>query len=476
MSRVDELQKKYPSLPREIIVKWETLRHGIRDSDVLYKVGLWRRAAGGYQSLDHGVTAEEIAKQRPESVRPGYVLLPGPYYMKNGLGARIERDPASPYQIRESSPGRYALYEGEDKIEDVYFSNPRHWVDDPENEPRTSRGTPVTSLVTLNRRCFQIAPLRHCEYFDKGIQCKFCNYNSTHDQASAIGSKHAVSLNLDETLEAYKILGAGVRLIEGRYQSGGISSREKEANLHFRFAEAVAKATPYTPHLTLGTQPVSKKDLVRLRDTGHAAIYYAMEVWEPEIFAEVCPGKNQRDGFEGYKEACEEAVEVFGVGNVAVNLVGGVSLMAASGHKTWQESRDSMIEALRWLIKTGVFPTFHCVRLGAGSIYGDNRANAAKVPPTEYILDSALAHHELMKEYGRWETLDKLLACPLDCLAHFYAGEVGIVDVAGNPANWLKDTVPDDGNWLLKFMESTEATGWRPFIVGDRGQGTQTDP
>ena len=47
MTRLEELQKKYPSLAREILVKWEVLRHGIRDSDAVYKNGFWIRAAGG---------------------------------------------------------------------------------------------------------------------------------------------------------------------------------------------------------------------------------------------------------------------------------------------------------------------------------------------------------------------------------------------------------------------------------------------
>ncbi|MDO8673998.1 MAG: hypothetical protein Q7O66_21515, partial [Dehalococcoidia bacterium] len=182
MTRVDALQKKYPSLAREILVKWEVLRHGIRDSDAVYENGFWIRAAGGYHSLDHGVTLQDVTKKRPDAVRPGYVFLPGVFYMKNGIGARIERDVNSPYVVRETREGEYALFEGEEKIEDVYFSGPRPWGDD----LFTSKGTPATSLVTTRGRCFALAPLRYCEFFDKGEDCKFCNYNYTHHETRSL--------------------------------------------------------------------------------------------------------------------------------------------------------------------------------------------------------------------------------------------------------------------------------------------------
>ncbi|MDO8669971.1 MAG: hypothetical protein Q7O66_00890 [Dehalococcoidia bacterium] len=463
MTRVAELQKKYPDLAREVIIKWETLRYGIKDSDALYKAGLWRRAAGGFLSLDHGVTMEEIAKKRPESVRPGYVLLPGVYYMKNGIGSRIERDPSSPYEIREDGPGQFALYEGEEKIVEVYFNNPKHWTDDPEKEPRTSKGTPVTSLVTLLRRCFQIAPLRYCQYFDLGTQCKFCNYNSTHDSASAIGGSHRIALDLEDTVEAYKILSSETRLVEGRYQSGAISNDEKEANMQIRFVESVSNAASYTPNFCMSTPPVSRKNMQRLKDAGLTSVGFNLEVWEPQIHAEVCPGKATYRTYEGYLEAYAQAIDVWGIGNVACNFVGGVSMMPPNGHKSWQESRDSMIEGFGWLIKTGVFPTFHCLRLGAGSIYGEERSNEAKLPPTEYFLDVGLAHHQFMLDYGRYYTLNRLMICPMDCLAHFYAGEIGMLALAGNPANWLANTIPNEYNWMVKFISSVDQST-RPTV------------
>ncbi|MDO8673454.1 MAG: hypothetical protein Q7O66_18760, partial [Dehalococcoidia bacterium] len=183
MTTVDELQKKYPDLPREIIVKWEVLVRGVRDTGTLDKVSYGSRG-GSYLSRDLDISLKEIAAKRQGKAREGFVARPKPLHMKNGIGANIRRGTRTPYEIREESEGRFAIYEGEEKVEDVYFPAPRGWGDD----LVTSRGTPVTSLIEMKGSCFNIQPIRFCEYFVRGEQCKFCNYNSTYDDARASGT------------------------------------------------------------------------------------------------------------------------------------------------------------------------------------------------------------------------------------------------------------------------------------------------
>lgn len=163
MTRVDELQKKYPDLPPEFIVKWEILSHGVKDSETIDKVSSWTRG-GSYQSRDLDITMKEIADKRSGAKRPGYVMRPKPLYMKNGIGAVIRRHSRTPYEIREESEDQFALHEGEEKVEDIYFPSPKNWGEG----LVTSRGTPVPTIVTAQARCFSIQPIRFCEYFIRG--------------------------------------------------------------------------------------------------------------------------------------------------------------------------------------------------------------------------------------------------------------------------------------------------------------------
>ncbi|MDO8674367.1 MAG: hypothetical protein Q7O66_23415 [Dehalococcoidia bacterium] len=452
MTRVDELQKKYPDLAREIVVKWEMMKYGVRDSDVLLKEATWRRAAGGFLTHDRGITMKDTVKKSPESARPGFYHFPGETIMKNGVGFKVTRDPRSAYQIRERSVGRYAIHEGDEHIEDVFFNPASHWVDEPDIEPRTSRGTPITSLISRVRRCFFLAPLRYCDFLGRGEGCKFCNYNETHDRAKALGIKHDISLNLEDTAEAYQILAREVKLVEGRFQSGAISDVEKEANQQLRFLERIAGGASYKPHIAMSVPPMSRKNLHRLKDAGLDAINSNIEVWDPALFVEICPGKAKFRGREQYLQSLMDSVDIFGAGHVACNFVGGVTQIPEDGHKTWQESRDSLIEGIRWMINNGVFATFHCLWLGEGAEYADP-ANFAKIPPTEYFLDAASAHHEACVETGLYEKFDKLMNCPL-CFQGFYIGELGMVHKAGNVGNWLANAVPADANWIARGISA----------------------
>ncbi|MDO8670977.1 MAG: hypothetical protein Q7O66_06045 [Dehalococcoidia bacterium] len=466
MSRVDELQRVYPNVPRDIIIARDIHRHGIRPTEVLDRIcGYGRGGIGGlYQSRDVGVTLQDLAKKNPGSAKSGLVLATPLPYFKSGLSGRIIRNQMSSYEFGEVGPGQYALYEGEEKVEDIYFPTAENWSKDLEKEPRTSRGTPVTSLVNIRRRCFNVIPVRHCEYFNTGDQCKFCNLNATYeDAAKAGGFQHNATINLEDTIEAYRIITSMMPpLVEGRLVMGGFADSDLEARIHLKFIEELARATTYLPNNSISTQPMSRPMMQRLKDAGISSISMNIEVWDRQLFEEVCPGKALNRGYDRYLEAFHNAVDIFGWGSVGTNQPGGVTLMPENGHLTWQEARDSQIEGIRWQIKNGVFPMLETLVLGVGSIYGDDPANQAKLPPTDYYLDIAIAHHEACKEFDMYQRMNRLLYCPLDCPPFAYCGQLGMVEEAGDVGKWAATCVPDDANWIARFMESFEASTKAP--------------
>jgi hypothetical protein len=245
-------------------------------------------------------------------------------------------------------------------------------------------------------------------------------------------------------------------VVEGMFEFGGMANNELEEKLHASFIEKIANATTYKPNFLTLTQPLSRKQMQRLKDAGLESIAFDMEMWDPDLFEETVPGKAKYHGRESYLRAYEEAVSVFGVGNVGGVLVGGLGLIPENGHKTWRESRDSMIEAFTWMIKTGVLPVFTSLRLPPGCAYACEE-NRKKLPPTEYYLELALAHHELMKQYGLYEKMNRLMWCPLCCQTSAYTGELGAYELRGSLANWAADVVPREANWLLDWQEQRVA-------------------
>ncbi|MDO8673314.1 MAG: radical SAM protein [Dehalococcoidia bacterium] len=455
MGRIQELEQKYPTLPRDVIIKWEMESQGVVDTADLDLVSDWKTAEGSYQSKFDAVSLKELVGTSSR-LRNGQMLRPRSMLMKSSIGVALHIDPKSRYSIRGESEDKLALYEGEDKIDvKIYF--PR--VPAREGpEPVTSKGSPISRFMKSPRNCFNIQAVRYCEYFSTGEQCKFCNFNTSQDDARGLGLNRPVNENLDEVIEGYKIRGSEVHFIEGRWELGGFPNSDIEDKIHINFAERLSAALPYKPNFTIHTQATSRKTMQRLRDAGLNCMTLQMEIWEPEMFAEALPGKARHASFERWMESISDAVDVFGGGNVSVKSIGGLSLIPYNGHKTWQEARDSHIEHVKNVFKLGAFSSVGYLGLPPGTVYGSNPANREKLPPTEYYLDVIQAHHQAMMETKFYEKLNRLMYCGLCCVAVNYCGEVTILETAGNWGDWMVGHVPEKANWLKKFLDAVNTT------------------
>ncbi|MDO8672652.1 MAG: hypothetical protein Q7O66_14675 [Dehalococcoidia bacterium] len=456
MTQIDVLRKKYPSIPPDVILKWEILNHGVRDSGDIDKVSDWSRAGTNfsYQSYDHDLTLKEVVDRKPTRLKDGRILRPRALRTKNGIGASVRINTRSPYEIRELANGQFAIFEGDDQVDvDVYFldAKPRTTP-----EPVTSKGTPVSNFISPKRRCFSLMPVRYCEYFASGDQCKYCNFNSTQEDSRSVGLDRPVTINLDETVEAYKILSSEIKLIEGRFEMGGFRNSVNEGRIYFDFLGRLSSAASYKPNFTVVSEAIDRKDMQRLKDAGLDSINVQVEIWEPHLFTEVCPGKAEHSPHERWLDTLLDAVDIFGVGNVSGKIIAGLSLIPRNGYETWQESRDAHIEANRWMFKQGVIPVFGNLRLPPGSVYWNDQSLRQKLPPTDLILDVALAHHDGMLEYDLYSKYNKLMYCPLECLDSIYAGEIGMLALAGDIGNWMDDVVPKEESWLAQFIASVK--------------------
>ena len=69
------------------------------------------------------------------------------------------------------------------------------------------------------------------------------------------------------------------------------------------------------------------------------------------------------------------------------------------------------------------------------------------------MLDVAQAHHKDMTEYGLYHKMNKFMYCGLDCTAA-YTGDTGMLSLSGDIGKWMSSVVPDEANWLAKFIKS----------------------
>ncbi|MDO8670724.1 MAG: hypothetical protein Q7O66_04750 [Dehalococcoidia bacterium] len=459
MTRIDDLQKKFPTIPREVIIKWAVLASGLADTAAVDDVSYWTRPTS-YQSYDFDVTLKDLERTRGARTNEEQILRPGLAYMKNGVSFAIRISSKSPYSLRKDDSGRVALYEGEERIdEDLYFPVPQPREG---KSPLTSRGTPIDSLINNPRQCFFAMPVRFCEYFSTGEQCKFCNFNGTQQDAGAVGLNRPVTISLEETVEAYRIRAQEIKIIEGRLEMGGFVNSENEGRIYFDFVEKIANAAPYKPNLMIHTEEMDRKSMQRLKDVGLDCIAIQMEVWEPHLFNEICPGKAKHAPHERWLESYLDAVDILGAGNVAGKIIAGLSQIPKNGYKTWQEALAPHIEGNTWMIKNGVYPITSNLRFPPGSVYAADPSNREKIPPSEYYLEMGLAHHADMKKYGLYEKLNKFMYCGLCCGGGTYNGELGVLEIAGDYGKWMADVVPDEANWIADFVESLKSSAGAP--------------
>src|SRR3990172_9478343 len=452
MTRIGELERKYPTIPREMLVKYEVWDKGLRYTTDLDKVSEWMPPSGSYQTKHDDQTLQEMVAEQPHRLKEGYFLRPREFTMPSTLGCHIYLKTTSPYTVREIADGKFALFEGEEKVDvDIYFPKAKPW----EEPTTTSRGTPIKRFVANDRNCFYVYAGRYCEYFPLGVQCKFCNFNASQQDAGVVGLSRPVMENVDDVVEALRIRSEQVRLVEGRTDMGGFMDPETEAKVFCRWLDKAFKAMNYKPHMHAHSQAATRKQLQRLKDSGLDSYTFHMEVGDPLLFPEICPGKAQHAPYEGWIEAMANGLEVFGEGRVSVKLIVGLTLIPENGHKTWQEARDSHIKFALSMIKMGVLPINGALALPPGSVYGADPALQKRLPPTDYMFDLALAQHEAMTECGLYDKLDKLAYCGLDNapMGH-YATDLGVLSKYGNYGNWMADTVPEEINWPLQFLKS----------------------
>ena len=451
MTRINELEKKYPTTPRDMFIKYEVWDKGLRYTRDLDKVSEWTGPSGSYQTKFDNQNLQQQAADQPHRVKPGFFLRPMPIFMmKSTLGCPVNLKATSPYTIREIAEGRFAVFEGEEMIEEVYFPKPKPW----EGPTTTSRGTPIKRFLLNDRNCFFVITGRHCEYFPLGKQCKFCNFNTSQGDGRAVGLNRPVMENVDDVVEAVKIRSEQVRLIEGRTDMGGFMNSEAETKVYCGWMERAFAALKHKPHMHAHSEAASRKQLQRLKDSGLDSYTFHMEVGDPKYFPEICPGKAEHAPYEGWIEAMSDALEVFGEGKVSVRLIAGLTLIPENGHKTWQEARDAHIEFALSMIKMGVLPVTGPLAMPPGSVWGADPALQKRLPPMDYIYDLALAQDKAMMETGMYDTIDKFALCGLDCApVYAYNTELGVLRDYGNYGNWMADVVPEELNWLLQFLK-----------------------
>lgn len=140
------------------------------------------------------------------------------------------------------------------------------------------------------------------------------------------------------------------------------------------FIDVVAAVRVVSPdnvrHHVITMPPDTLSMLQDLKDAGEGTVNFAIEVFDPDLFAKICKGKDTLYERDKFIEAIQEGVKTFGRGKTFYNFVGGM------------EPVDSMIEGFETFARMRVAPSVNVFYADPESAYADRSS-----PSEQYLLN-----------------------------------------------------------------------------------------
>ncbi|MDR7054353.1 hypothetical protein J2W70_001707 [Pseudomonas koreensis] len=226
-----------------------------------------------------------------------------------------------------------------------------------------------THLTVYGNSTLGIFSPGHCYYFNNGRECKFCSLGAARENLS----DHKMRIKGDLAGEAVEL---ATNVESGRYKrvlfnGGTIPNYDKGYSMHLDLMERVKErntASNLDYHL-ISMPPKDFRLFERFQGLGHN-LSMSLEVFNADLFSEVCPGKSQDYTRPRFLSAFEAAVEVLGRGNVYAGFVAGM------------EPLESIIEGIEYFGNMGVVPAVAVLHPDAGSHY------ATKARPSVDFLNT----------------------------------------------------------------------------------------
>ncbi len=214
------------------------------------------------------------------------------------------------------------------------------WYDD-----HCSSGKLMTSIGTLQGTYLGVYPTKVCEFWqgkDKE-NCKFCSVGLN------LGSWDAPEKRLDEVIEVVE---------RARSESGityvDFNTGHYDDESFLDVLEPIIKEVKRRTGILIGVQtpPHSNLDRYRrLRDLGVNRVSFCFEIYDPERFVEICPGKNRVYGLERYLDTMDFCASLVKRQNLNEPWVTNGEIIAGL------ESPESSMQAIDRITSVGAIPT-----------------------------------------------------------------------------------------------------------------------
>jgi len=354
-----DLAAQFPRSPAAARLKAAVLFHGVRWDDCLGPAGEWA-----------------FPSHMPYQAQPGDTLYKGQsrFYipqiaqLDDDTHFRIRVKRESPFVIRQGDgPRRFVLAEGDAAVCELTFEPKHAWA-----EALSADGTPMRATGLVQHGDMLVANVAPgCEYFvvpkagvaqrTENLSCQFCLYGVPDQRMDALGQKLFEARVPERTLDRVsEACGHSETHARHLYLVGGsmldmAAEGERYVQIARRLAEA-GLADRY--YIACGSGAIERRHMLELKDAGVRGACFNLEVWDPKQFERVCPGKARTVGRDRWMQSLEEAVDVFGRGNVMSAFVGGAELDGEGAMTSAEEAHESNVACGEHLIPRGIVPVY----------------------------------------------------------------------------------------------------------------------
>lgn len=357
IAELERMFVSFPDLPKEAILKQDILRQGLAFAESALQV------ASGYKPKDYFIFSFDLVPLNQMQVYEAYrapeeIRMTGGAYDLRPTIVSVRVNPDSPYRV-EIAEGVIALVcEGTILAALEFPPIPAYY----------------NSALTSGLKISQIAPAiewgylvyltvyRLCQYWGKDEECRFCDLNENYRQQKEQGREYTAVKSIDDVVEAMAFINEHDTVSKAYTVTGGsiTSSLQgmKEAEWYARYADAIESrfAGRWIPKAVVQAFP--KEETKLLHDAGYRIYHPNYEVWDPELFPWICPGKQRYVGREEWMKRIVDAADVFGPERVIPNFVGGVEMARPHGFTDIDRAVASTTEGLEFFMSKGIIPRF----------------------------------------------------------------------------------------------------------------------
>lgn len=256
------------------------------------------------------------------------VRLPENIYMNVPVDEPFAQE--SPFELIKEN-GKYVVRQNNEILSEIFLPPKPDFYD-----TLTSSGTPMSRIGVLQGTYLGVYVGSPCYFWGLSpmMNCRFCSTGLN------VGTIEEEDKKVRDVIETALAARAEEKITYVHINTGFLNGKELDV------IEPYVKALKKETGLLIGVQTIPTKDMHRydkLAEMGVENVSFCFEVFDPECFKEVCPGKEKYVGLDTYLNAVSYCSKIF----PAVNgeIIAGL------------EPVESTLRAIDWITKQGAQPT-----------------------------------------------------------------------------------------------------------------------